>query len=102
MLFLSFSQATCPAGEQKSLSPSEIIEQSNKRLSERDMTPDGGCSDAFKTSLSEFIQECNTRLRSTRKALQLDDEQVEEENRNILENVAQNISGVTSKQLQVL
>ncbi|KAE9463493.1 hypothetical protein C3L33_04598, partial [Rhododendron williamsianum] len=94
-------KATCPAGEQKSLSPSEIIEQSNKRLSERDMTPDGGCSDAFKTSLSEFIQECNTRLRSTRKALKLDDEQVEEENRNILENVAQNISGVTSKQLQV-
>ncbi|KAF7153706.1 hypothetical protein RHSIM_Rhsim01G0223300 [Rhododendron simsii] len=94
-------KATCPAGEQKSLSPSEIIEQSNKRLSERDMTPDGGCSDAFKTSLAEFIQECNTRLRSTRKALKLDDEQVEEENRNILENVAQNISGVTSKQLQV-
>ncbi|KAI8573806.1 hypothetical protein RHMOL_Rhmol01G0304200 [Rhododendron molle] len=94
-------KATCPAGEQKSLSPDEIIEQSNKRLSERDMTPDGGCSDAFKTSLSEFIQECNTRLRSTRKALKLDDEQVEEENRNILENVAQNISGVTSKQLQV-
>lgn len=94
-------KATCPPGEQKSSSPSEILELSNERLSKYDMTPDGGCSDAFKESLSEFVQECSRRLKRTRKALKLDAEQVEGENCNILENVAQNISGVTSRQLQV-
>ncbi|XP_028071827.1 DNA-directed RNA polymerase III subunit 1 isoform X2 [Camellia sinensis] len=94
-------KATCPPGEQKSSSSSEILKLSNERLSKYDMTPDGGCSDAFKESLSEFIQECSRRLKRTRKALKLDDEQVEGENCNILENVAQNISGVTSRQLQV-
>ena len=84
------------------MSPSEIIEASNERLSKHDMTPDGGCSDAFKESLSKFIEECSERLECTRKMLTLTVEQVEGENLNVLENVAQNISGVTSRQLQVL
>ncbi|PSR95151.1 DNA-directed RNA polymerase III subunit 1 like [Actinidia chinensis var. chinensis] len=94
-------KAICPCGEQKSLSPSEILKFSNERLKKHDMTSDGGCSDAFKKSLSEFIQDCSTRLKSTRKALQLDDEHTEGKNPNILESVAQNISGITSRQLQV-
>ncbi|XP_052199339.1 DNA-directed RNA polymerase III subunit 1 isoform X2 [Diospyros lotus] len=94
-------KATCPAGEQTSLSPSEILNVSNERLSKHDMTPDGGCSDAFKKSLSDFFQECSRRLKNTRMALKLDGGQVEGENRKILEIVAQNISGLTSQQLQV-
>ncbi|XAR60510.1 DNA-directed RNA polymerase [Bertholletia excelsa] len=98
---LSKVKATCPAGEQTSLSPSEILHLGDERLSKHDMTPEGGCSDAFKNSLSEFIQECSRRAESTRAALKLDDEQVEVRNYKILESVAQNISGLTSRQLQV-
>ena len=83
------------------MSPSEILKFCNERLKKHDMTSDGGCSDAFKKSLSEFIQDCSTRLKITIKALKLDDEHIEGKNPNILESVAQNISGITSRQLQV-
>ncbi|KAK9279694.1 hypothetical protein L1049_013374 [Liquidambar formosana] len=98
-LFLKV-MATCPPRHPAYLSPKEIKEETEKRLSKHDMTPEGGCSEAFKGSLLVFLEEYKKRVEGTRKALGLDVERVEGKI-EVLENVAQNISGVTSKQLQV-
>nr|GMD70111.1 endoribonuclease Dicer homolog 2-like [Ipomoea batatas] len=95
-------KATCPPGEDKGLSPSEILQVVNKRLSEHDMTPSGGCSEAFCESLKEFLQnESITSLERTRRNLKLDAEHNAADNCEALESIALNISGVTHKQLQV-
>ncbi|XP_019198099.1 PREDICTED: DNA-directed RNA polymerase III subunit 1-like isoform X2 [Ipomoea nil] len=95
-------KATCPPGEEKSLSSSEIQQVMHKRLSEHDMTPDGGCSNAFCKSLEEFIENnCVASLEKTRKDLKLDGEHNAGEDLDALESITLNISGVTRKQLQV-
>lgn len=93
-------QATCPAGENASLSVSQI-EETVKRLNEHD-TSTVGCSDAFKTNLSGFLEECKERYKNTRNALGLHGEHVGEENLDFREKFAKHISGITSKQLQVV
>lgn len=95
------TKATCPAGEEANLTPSDILKVSNERLSRHDMTPDGGCSDAFKNSLYKFVEECSEKLKTTRTALKLEDEHVSGEISKILENASQNISGLTPRQLKV-
>ncbi|XP_031105563.1 DNA-directed RNA polymerase III subunit 1-like isoform X2 [Ipomoea triloba] len=95
-------KATCPPGEEKSLSSSEIQQMVHKRLSEHDTTPDGGCSAAFCNSLKEFIENnCVASLEKTRKDLKLDGEHNAGEDLDALESITLNISGVTRKQLQV-
>ena len=71
-----------------------------KRLKEHDTSAEG-CSDAFKTNLSGFLEECKERYKNTRKVLGLHGEHVGEENLDFREKFAKNISGITSKQLQV-
>ncbi|XP_031104454.1 DNA-directed RNA polymerase III subunit 1-like [Ipomoea triloba] len=94
-------KATCPPGEEKSLSSSEIQQMVHKRLSEHDTTPDGGCSAAFCNSLKEFIENnCVASLEKTRKDLKLDGEHNAGEDLDALESITLNISGVTRKQLQ--
>lgn len=97
-LFLKV-KATCPAGENASLSALQI-EETVKRLKEHNTSAEG-CSDAFKTNLSGFLEECKERFKNTREALGLHGEHVGEENLDIQEKFAKNISGITSKQLQV-
>ncbi|KAI3851217.1 hypothetical protein MKW92_003705 [Papaver armeniacum] len=102
-------KATCPARGHSSLSPTEILELVVARLSKHDMTPEGGCSDAFKKSLLDeegfmqkkeggFLGKCITSLKNTRRDLQLDGEKRGSES---LEKVSANIAGITLQQLQV-
>ncbi|OVA18215.1 RNA polymerase [Macleaya cordata] len=91
-------KATCPARAHASLSPSEILRFVDARLSRHDMTPEGGCSDAFKISLLDFLQKSITTLKNTRRGLQLDEEK---NGLDSLEKITANISGITLQQLQV-
>ncbi|KMS96001.1 hypothetical protein BVRB_002940 [Beta vulgaris subsp. vulgaris] len=78
-------EATCPAGRNMKLSPDEISETINRRLSDYDVSTGGGCSDAFKKKMFDFFDKlagrkcyvseqqlqvfldaCITRLRSKR------------------------------------
>lgn len=103
------SQATCPAtGAHATLFQSDIEQAIDERLSKHDMTLEGGCSDAFRKSLSDFLYELVTKLNNTRRALGLDDDSIQTIKRNeydlkhVLENVAAKISGISSRQLQVI
>ncbi|XP_010265589.1 PREDICTED: DNA-directed RNA polymerase III subunit 1 [Nelumbo nucifera] len=95
------TKATCPSGTNASLCPSEIVKILDDRISRYDMTPDGGCSSAFKKLLVDFIQNRISILRNTRKALGLDEEYAKKDNSDILEHIAANISGITTQQLKV-
>lgn len=91
-------QATCPARDQKSLSPSDICKKTDERLSERDMTPEGGCSKAFRDSLSKFLKvKCVENLEKTIESLK----PREEDHNSSFKNISSNISGITSRQLEV-
>jgi len=92
-------QATCPRKPQDSLSPSKIADLVSERLSKYDMSPEGGCSSAFKNLLSDFLHKRVADLRKTRTRLQLPDDQKDDYDR--MEIVAANISGISAKQLQV-
>eukprot|EP00268_Persea_americana_P026340 TRINITY_DN25729_c0_g1_i2.p1 TRINITY_DN25729_c0_g1~~TRINITY_DN25729_c0_g1_i2.p1 ORF type:complete len:1385 (-),score=229.29 TRINITY_DN25729_c0_g1_i2:420-4574(-) len=101
-------KATCPAtGAYATLFQSEIEQAIDERLSKHDMTLEGGCSDAFRKSLSDFLYELITKLNNTRRALGLDDDSIqtikpnEYDLKHVLENVAAKISGISSRQLQV-
>ncbi|GAB4824483.1 DNA-directed RNA polymerase III subunit 1, variant 2 [Ancistrocladus abbreviatus] len=48
-------EATCPAGKNAGLSPSELEEILQRRLPEYDMISGEGCSEAFKEKLLEFF-----------------------------------------------
>ncbi|XP_027150331.1 DNA-directed RNA polymerase III subunit 1-like isoform X1 [Coffea eugenioides] len=95
-------KASCPAGDQKSLSPSDICKKTDERLSERDMTPEGGCSEAFRDSLSKFLKvKCVQNLEKTIESLKAQEDQQEEDHNSSFENISSNISGFTSRQLEV-
>ncbi|CAH9098236.1 unnamed protein product [Cuscuta europaea] len=96
-------KATCPPGEEKSMSSSEVKQVVHKRLSEYDMTPEGGCSKAFCKSLEDFLEEkCVRSLEKTLEDLNLyEDNHAGEDCCEALESITLNISGVTRKQLQV-
>ncbi|XP_059626701.1 DNA-directed RNA polymerase III subunit 1 isoform X2 [Cornus florida] len=94
-------KATCPSGQHASMFPSEILDAVRERLSEHDMTSDGGCSMAFKDSLKNFFEKCVERFENTRRALKMDEDQSMNGKAKFLENIAEAISGVTSQQLKV-
>ncbi|KAL6204627.1 hypothetical protein ACLB2K_021894 [Fragaria x ananassa] len=95
------AKATCPAGESESLSPDEVSEIVRSRLSEQDMTPDGGCSMGFKSSIEQFLDEYVKALRKTQEAFLLNQSPGWEVKSATLQNIVQNISGVTPRQLKV-
>ncbi|XP_062171677.1 DNA-directed RNA polymerase III subunit 1 [Alnus glutinosa] len=99
-LFLK-AKATCPAGGNEYLSPSEVSERVESRLSEDDMTPEGGCSVAFKNSFKSFLDEYVKSLTKTREAFESVENLAAKENSAIREKIVKNISGVTPKQLEV-
>lgn len=66
------------------------------------MTPEGGCSEAFRDSLSKFLKEkCVASLRNTMQNLEMDGDKQGGEDRRSLEKFYPNISGITSRQLEV-
>ena len=94
-------QATCPSGSYKALSPLEISQFVDQRLSNPDMCSESASSDAFKNSLKDFIEKAASALKKTRRILQLDENIIGDENSNPLENVAAKISGISYRQLKV-
>ncbi|KAJ0539434.1 putative DNA-directed RNA polymerase [Helianthus annuus] len=94
-------KATCPAGQHKGISSSEIRQLVDEHLSMHDMTPEGGCSEDFRIKLRQFIEKYAATLEFTKLALQPHDGQLHYEQSEIIENVAQSICGITSQQLQV-
>ncbi|CAA6654834.1 unnamed protein product [Spirodela intermedia] len=83
--------ATCPSGSHTTLSPSEIGQIVDERLSHPDMCVEGASSDAFKKSLKDFNKEI----------LQLDEDLVGDGDSDVLESVAAKISGISCRQLKV-
>ncbi|KAI5021835.1 hypothetical protein ZWY2020_058565 [Hordeum vulgare] len=92
--------ATCPQRGDDTLSPELILQMFNDKLSEQDASS-GGCSDKFKEMLTKFFEDRIKILRSTRRALQLDEDRVGKRDSSIEERIAADISGVSAKQLQV-
>ena len=78
---------------------SEIVES---RLSKKDMTPEGGCSGAFKMSLKSFLDEYIKSLKSSWDTFDLTEACAGTENAETTKPIIQNISGVTARQLEVL
>ena len=93
-------QATCPQRGHDTLSPEVILQMLNDKLAEEDAAS-GGCSDKFKEMLTKFLEGRIKMLRSTRRALQLDEERVRRRDSSIEEGIAADISGISAKQLQV-
>lgn len=79
-----------------------MSERVESRLSEDDMTPEGGCSVAFKNSFKSFLDEYVKSLTKTREAFESVENFAAKENSAIREKIVKNISGVTPKQLEVL
>lgn len=99
-LFLK-AKATCPAGINEYLSPSEVSERVERRFSEDNMTPEGGCSMEFKNSFKCFLDEYVKYLKKTREMLESVESLAAKENSEIRDRIVNNISGVTHKQLEV-
>ncbi|XP_044448679.1 DNA-directed RNA polymerase III subunit 1 [Triticum aestivum] len=92
--------ATCPQRGHDTLSPELILQMLNDKLSGQDASS-GGCSDKFKEMLRKFFEDRIKMLRSTWRALQLDEDRVGKRDSSIEERVAADISGISAKQLQV-
>ncbi|XP_064966340.1 DNA-directed RNA polymerase III subunit 1-like isoform X2 [Musa acuminata AAA Group] len=93
--------ATCPPREHDMLSPTEALRIMDDRLAKYDMSPEGGCSAAFKKLLSDFVHKRVSALANMRKSLKLDETDMGRKDSTVLENVAAKISGISSKQLEV-
>lgn len=66
------------------------------------MTPEGGCSEAFRDSLSKFLkQKCAVNLRNTMQNLGIDENLHGQEHCRSIVEICSNISGITSRQLEV-
>ncbi|KAL8233022.1 hypothetical protein R6Q57_002800 [Mikania cordata] len=95
------AKATCPAGQSKGISSSEILEVVEERFSMHDTTPDGGCSEDFRKKLKQFIEKYAATLEITKRALLPHDGRLKDEQSELIENISQSICGITSQQLQV-
>ncbi|KAK8921953.1 DNA-directed RNA polymerase II subunit RPB1 [Platanthera zijinensis] len=93
--------ATCPHRDNNILSPAEILQTMDEKLSQCNMAAQGGCSSEFKRQLSDFIQKRVREFRKTRQALQLDDNPSKNIDCSKTEIVATRISGISAKQLEV-
>ncbi|GMN24464.1 hypothetical protein TIFTF001_000573 [Ficus carica] len=99
-LFLK-AKVTCPAEGVEKLSPEKVSELVESRLSKHDMTPEGGCSAAFKTSLKNFLDEYVKSLKRTWETCDSTKDRVKKENFAIVKQIVQQISGATARQLEV-
>lgn len=79
-----------------------MSERVERRLSEHDMTPEGGCSVAFKNSFKHFLDDYVKSLAKIREAFESVENPAAKENSAIWEKMVKSISGVTSEQLEVL
>lgn len=79
-----------------------MSERVESRFSEIDMTPEGGCSEAFKKSFRSFLDEYGKSLEKTIDTFKSVENLAAKENSEIQKKIVKNISGVTSKQLEVL
>ncbi|KAG8082497.1 hypothetical protein GUJ93_ZPchr0014g47527 [Zizania palustris] len=93
--------ATCPQRGHDTLSPGEILQILNDKLSEHDASSDDGCSEKFKQLLTKFLEDRIQLLKNTRRSLHLDEDRVGKKDASIEECIAANISGISAKQLQV-
>ncbi|GMN24465.1 hypothetical protein TIFTF001_000572 [Ficus carica] len=99
-LFLK-AKATCPEEGNEKLSPEKVSELVESRLSKHDMTPEGGCSAAFKTSLKSFLDEYIKSLKRTWQTGESTVDSVKMENSATTEKIVQQITGATARQLEV-
>jgi hypothetical protein len=79
-----------------------VSERVERRFSEDNMTPEGGCSMEFKNSFKCFLDEYVKYLKKTREMLESVESLAAKENSEIRDRIVNNISGVTHKQLEVL
>ena len=93
------NQATCPSLGIPSLPPTEIEKLVKDRLSKPDMMAES--SGAFKDLLDTFMGKCIKSVILTRTNLGLPLDSNGGLDQAVLENVAANISGLTSRQLEV-
>lgn len=95
-------KATCPADGQRSLSSMENFKKIHERLSQQDMTPEGGCSEAFRDSLSKFLTgRCFGSLAQAVQNFTLSSDEHGQEHLQCLENTPLHTSDITSRQLEV-
>ncbi|KAM6584549.1 hypothetical protein CsatB_011551 [Cannabis sativa] len=95
------AKATSPARGNEKLSPEKVSEIVETRLSKHDLTPEGGCSAAFKTSLQSFLDEYVKALNRTQENFESKEDHSGKENSTTAEYIVKHISGVTAKQLEV-
>ncbi|KAF4400135.1 hypothetical protein G4B88_021349 [Cannabis sativa] len=101
-LFIHYDNtATSPARGNEKLSPEKVSEIVETRLSKHDLTPEGGCSAAFKTSLQSFLDEYVKALNRTQENFESKEDHSGKENSTTAEYIVKHISGVTAKQLEV-
>jgi len=93
--------ATCPQRGPDTLSPADIRQMLEDKLTQHGTSSDGGCSQEFEKGLREFVEKRINLLECTRRALHLDVGHVGKKDSCIEESIAANISGISAKQLQV-
>nr|CAB3487477.1 unnamed protein product [Digitaria exilis] len=93
--------ATCPPRGPDTLSPQDIRQMLDDKITQHDTSSDGACSEEFKKQLREFLEERIKLLECTRRALHLHENHVGKKDSCIEEFIAANISGISAKQLQV-
>lgn len=98
-LCCALNQATCPSLGQPSLLPTEITKYVEERLSKPDMMSES--SGAFRESLEKFLEKCVKSIISTRTNLGLPLDVYGGLDQEVLEDMVANISGLTSRQLEV-
>ncbi|XP_024019134.1 DNA-directed RNA polymerase III subunit 1 [Morus notabilis] len=99
-LFLK-AKATCPAGGTEKLSPEKVSELVESRLSKKDMTPEGGCSAAFKNSLKSFLDNYVKAFKRTWDPCESTEGHAKMENSATTKNIVLQLSGATARQLEV-
>lgn len=99
-VFVFCHQAICPARGALALPPTELTKKLEERLSMPDVSPEQGCSTAFRESLATFVEKRISAVAQTRTRLGLPLDRIDQE-KDVLEKAAANISGLTERQLQV-
>ncbi|XP_050232312.1 DNA-directed RNA polymerase III subunit 1 [Mercurialis annua] len=91
------AKATCPAGEDNYLSPSDIPDVVENLFVKIDLALGGVCSEAFKKSLTTFLGGHVKRLESMMKLVDGDEDQCSE----TVEKLAHKVCGVSKRQIEV-
>ena len=99
VLCWALNQATCPSLGMPGLPPTEIDKLVHERLSKPDMASES--TGAFKDMLATFMGKCIKSVTSTRTNLGLPLDSNGGSDQAVLESMAADISGLTSRQLEV-